>query len=97
MIVVGQLNSASGLSTTAAVQFLNVPAASTVVLSNNSGASVFVGGANVTDDNGFEIATGAPPVTFTAASTLGAAVLYVKAAASGTLTGGFSWLASTTG
>lgn len=59
MIVAGQ--KAVG---TAATFIASVPAGpSTVILSNTSGQTVYVGGTGVTASNGFPVASGSPPVT----------------------------------
>lgn len=104
-IVTGQVASTSPapLSTTAVAPLVLAPAgASTLVVSNVSGATVFVGEgsssgaptAAVLQASGFPIPSGAPPVSLPLYSTSRAVQMYVIAITGGTLTGSVGYVVS---
>lgn len=71
---------------TAATLIANVPPGpNTVILSNTSGQTVFVGGSSVTASNGFPIASGSPPVTIPGYATSGATALSAVAGSAVTI------------
>lgn len=95
----GTLSSTStpALSNASAVQLCVVPpGVGTVILSNNSGATVYVA-ANVTatTTNGFAIPTGAPPVMIPVYPGSKGATLSVIAGTAPTAGAPVSWLIST--
>lgn len=53
-----------GKSTSASLLVLVPPGPCTVVISNTSGVTVWIGGVNATTSNGFGIPTASPAITF---------------------------------
>lgn len=103
-LVAGQLSSTSNpvLSISAVVPLVSVPAGPcTVIISNTSGATVFVapGGTAPTaaglQGNGLPIPSGAPPVEFSTYPGSTGSTLYIVGASGGTITGAVGWLLST--
>lgn len=70
------------------------PGQCTLMLTNSSGVTVYVGGAGVTTGNGCPIPAGALPVAVPGYPSSASSVLYVVAGA-GTVTGPVGWLLST--